>query len=107
MDIKPGELTVIGRARSADEMFLMDEIIRIAHAKKGIVYKLIGPRGRRNPWLPWDESERGVTIGTIIDRPAEVDYYLCGPESWMNSLIADLTSAEVPAHRIHNEQFAW
>ena len=107
MDVRPGELTVIGRARSDEELFLMDEIVRIAHAKKGTVYTFTGSRGRRTPWLPWDESERGVTISTMIERPSEVDFYLCGPEAWMNSLVADLRSAGVPPHRIHNEQFAW
>ena len=107
MDVKPGEMTVMGRARSEEELFLMDEIIRLAHAKQGTVYTFTGPRGRRTSWLPWDESERGVTISTMIERPADVDYYLCGPESWMDSLVADLRSAGVPTHRIHNEQFAW
>ncbi len=107
IDARPGELTVIGRARTEEEMFLMDEIISLAHAKKGTVYKLTGPRGKTTPWLPWGESERGVTISRIVERPAEVDFYLCGPEAWMDSLVADLTRAGVPAHRIHNEQFAW
>ncbi len=107
MDFRPGELTVIGRARNESELFLMDEITRIAHAKKGIVYSLTGPRGRRTPWLPWAESERGVSISALIDKQSEVDFYLCGPGAWMNSLVADLRSAGVPPHRIHNEQFAW
>ena len=107
MDVRPGELTVIGRARSDDELFLMNEITRIAHAKKGTVYRFTGSRGRRTPWLPWDESERGVTISSMVDRPSEVDFYLCGPESWSTALVADLRRAGVPQHQIHNEQFAW
>lgn len=107
MDVAPGDLTVIARARTENELYLIDEIINLAHAKRGAVYTFTGPRGRKAAWLPWDESERGVTISTMIERPADVDYYMCGPEMWMDALIADLTRAGVPAHRIHNEQFAW
>lgn len=107
IDVLPGDLTVIARAHTEEEMFLVDEIVRLTHAKRGTVYKLAGTRGARTPWLPWDESERGVTIGTIVDDPVNVDYYLCGPERWMDSLVADLERAGVPAHRIHFEKFAW
>lgn len=107
LDVEPGELTVIARARTEEELFLIDEIARITHEKRGTVYALTGPRGQRSPWLPWDESERGVTISAILDKPAEVDYYLCGPQAWMDALISDLSRAGVPAHRIHHEQFAW
>ncbi len=107
IDVGPGDLTVIARARTSEEMFLVDEIVQLTHAKRGTVYKLAGPRGKRTPWLPWDESERGVTVGTIIDDPTSVDYYLCGPEHWMDSLVADLERTGVPAHKIHFEKFAW
>ena len=107
MEVAPGNLTVIARARTESELFLFDEIVRLAHAKKGTVYALTGRRGKRTPWLPWEESERGVTIESMVQRPQDVDFYLCGPDEWMNALIADLTRAGVPAHRIHNEQFAW
>jgi predicted ferric reductase len=107
IDVAPGDLTVIARAHTDEEMFLIDEIIPLAHQKRGTVYKLAGKRGVRTSWLPWDESERGVTIGTIIDNPKTVDYFLCGPEHWMEALITDLERAGVPAHQIHFEKFAW
>lgn len=105
--VAPGELVVVGRASTEAELFLMDEITDIAIAKKGTVYELTGRRGIRTPWLPFDESEQGATITDIISNPADWDFYVCGPDPWMEAMEDDLRKAGVPAMRIHAEKFAW
>jgi predicted ferric reductase len=105
--VAPGELVVVGRASTDAELFLMDEITDIAMAKKGTVYELTGSRGIRTPWLPFAESERGATITDIIPDPSNWDFYVCGPDSWMDAMESDLRRAGVPELRIHSEKFAW
>ena len=105
--VAPGELVVVGRASTEAELFLMDEITDIAIAKKGTVYELTGRRGIRTPWLPFDESEQGATITDIISNLADWDFYVCGPDPWMDAMEDDLRKAGVPAMRIHAEKFAW
>ena len=107
MQFAPGELVVVGRASTPEELFLMHEITDIAMAKKGTVYELTGRRGKRTPWLPWDESEQGATITDIIANPKDWDFYLCGPDKWMDAMEADLRRNGVADIRIHAEKFAW
>ncbi|MGN6545563.1 MAG: 2Fe-2S iron-sulfur cluster-binding protein [Aureliella sp.] len=42
--------------------------------------------------------------GTAQCKPA--DYYLCGPEAWMDALVDGLTALAVPREQIHLETFA-
>ena len=105
--VGPGELVVVGRASTEAELFLMDEITDIVIEKKGTVYELTGSRGIRTPWLPHRESELGATITDIIPNPADWDFYVCGPDMWMDAMEDDLRKAGVPAMRIHAEKFAW
>ncbi len=107
LPVAPGELVVVGRASTEDELFLMDEITDIVIEKKGTVYELTGRRGIRTPWLPFDESEQGATITDIIPNPADWDFYVCGPDAWMDAMESDLRRAGVPPLRIHAEKFAW
>lgn len=107
LEVRPNELIVIGRATTSEELFLIDEIADITRHKNGTLYELTGRRGRRNPWLPWEESEQGFTVPDIVRNPANCDFYLCGPEAWMSSVIADLNRAGVKDARIHSEEFAW
>lgn len=107
LPVAPGELVVVGRASTPEELFLMNEITTIAMEKKGTVYELTGRRGKRTPWLPWDESEAGATITDIIPNPKDWDFYLCGPDAWMAAMEADLRRNGVADIRIHAEKFAW
>ena len=100
-------MVVVGRASTEDELYLMDEITDLAMKKKGTVYELTGRRGVRTPWLPHAESEQGATITDIVSNPKDWDFYLCGPELWMDSLEEDLRRSGVPELRIHSEKFAW
>ena len=40
-------------------------------------------------------------------HPADGDVFVCGPEPWMDSVVATLRAAEVPAAHIHLERFGW
>ncbi|MEY4477025.1 MAG: hypothetical protein RJA31_529 [Actinomycetota bacterium] len=105
--VAPGEMVVVGRASTEEELFLMDEITDIVIAKQGTVYELTGSRGIRTPWLPLEESEQGATITDIIAKPADWDFYICGPDQWMDAIENDLRRAGVSEMRIHAEKFAW
>jgi predicted ferric reductase len=107
LPVNPGEMVVVGRAHTEDELYLMDEITDLAMKKKGTVYELTGRRGVRTPWLPHAESEQGATITDIVSNPKDWDFYLCGPELWMDALEDDLRRSGVPEIRVHSEKFAW
>ena len=107
LETRPGELVVIGRANDESQLFLKDEILEVTKAKQGQAFWLTGSRGGRDSWLPRVKRESGLTIADFVRNPQTVDFYICGPLQWMNSLILELKSLGVPEENVHYEKFAW
>ena len=106
----PGDVTLVYRARSAEELVLRAEIESLAAARGARVLYVLGPRLRgRDSWLP--ESSGHVTdaqaLRQIVPDVAEHDVYLCGADPWMESVRRAALEAGVPAAAIHQERFTW
>ncbi|WP_069467574.1 ferredoxin reductase family protein, partial [Actinacidiphila rubida] len=96
---RPGDLTLIYRARSAEDLALRSELEAIAAARGArLQFALNTPDGRR-PVL----TARGLTAA--LPDIAQHDVYLCGPPGLMRASYAALREAGVPAGRIHHESF--
>jgi predicted ferric reductase len=104
---KPGELVVIGRANDESQLFLKEEILQVASKKQARTFWLTGTRGAHDSWLPKVNQERGSTITDFVNNPKTVDFYICGPLTWMDSLIRELKTLGVPEENVHYEKFAW
>ncbi|MFJ2726948.1 ferric reductase-like transmembrane domain-containing protein [Streptomyces collinus] len=95
----PGEVTLLYRARSAEDLALGGELEAIARRRGGrVLYALNGPRGER-PDLTAD-SLRATFPGL-----AGHDVYLCGPHGFARDVYEALRAAGVPDRRIHHESF--
>ncbi|MEW2625726.1 ferric reductase-like transmembrane domain-containing protein [Streptomyces sp. NPDC048106] len=95
----PGEVTLLYRARSAQELALGGELEAIARWRGArVLYALNGPRGER-PHIT-AESLRA----TVPDLPAH-DVYICGPHGFARDVYEALRAAGTPDHRIHHESF--
>jgi predicted ferric reductase len=112
LDAAPGDLTLLYRARSPDELVLVDEIDRIAADRGARVYYLLGPRRmvrRGISWLPQGcggGSDVSV-LKTLVPGIEDHDVYLCGPDEWQNAVRATLLRAGVAPEHLHTERFAW
>jgi predicted ferric reductase len=96
---RPGDLTLLYRARTADELALRDELEAIAAGRQArLVYALNTPDGRRAPITA--DALRG-----LLPDIARHDVYLCGPPGLSQSAYDALRAAGVPASRIHHESF--
>ncbi|WP_329298675.1 ferredoxin reductase family protein [Streptomyces sp. NBC_00659] len=95
----PGRVTLLYRARTAEDLALGGELEDIARWRGArVLYALNAADGTR-PRLT-AESLR-ATVPDI----AEHDVYLCGPPAMARDLYGELRAAGVPDRRIHHESF--
>jgi predicted ferric reductase len=95
----PGEVTLLYRARGAEDLALGGELEAIARRRGAqVLYALNGPGGQR-PDISAD-SLRAAFPGI-----AGHDVYLCGPHGFARDVYEALRAAGVPDRRIHHESF--
>ncbi|MGA5040610.1 ferredoxin reductase family protein [Streptomyces capoamus] len=95
----PGEVTLLYRARGAEDLALGGELEAIARWRGArVLYALNGPGGER-PALT-AEALRATFPGL-----AGHDVYVCGPHGFAQDVYRALRAAGVPDRRIHHESF--
>ncbi|WP_416976535.1 ferric reductase-like transmembrane domain-containing protein [Streptomyces sp. T028] len=95
----PGEVTVLYRARSAEDLALGAELEAIGRWRGAkVLYALNGPDGRR-PDLGAE------SLRAAVPDLAGHDVYLCGPHGFARDVYEALRAAGVPDRRIHHESF--
>ncbi|MGW6404670.1 ferredoxin reductase family protein [Streptomyces sp. NPDC055134] len=95
----PGDLTLLYRARTAEELALRGELEAIAGARGArLLYALNGPDGTRTPFT----ADR---LQAVLPDIARHDVYLCGPRGMSLAVYDALRTAQVPAAHIHYESF--
>ncbi|MFJ5895305.1 ferric reductase-like transmembrane domain-containing protein [Streptomyces sp. NPDC093064] len=95
----PGDVTLLYRARTAEDLALGGELEAIARGRGArVLYALNGPRGER-PHLTVE------SLRAAVSDLAGHDVYLCGPHAFARDLYEVLRAAGVPDRRIHHESF--
>jgi ferredoxin-NADP reductase/DMSO/TMAO reductase YedYZ heme-binding membrane subunit len=95
----PGEVTLLYRARTVQDLALGGELEAVARWRGARVHYLLnGPEGQR-PRITADSLR-----ATVPDLPGH-DVYLCGPHGFARDLYEELRAAGVPDSRIHHESF--
>ncbi|MER6092029.1 ferredoxin reductase family protein [Streptomyces bluensis] len=95
----PGDVTLLYRARTAEDLALGGELEAIAQWRGArVLYALNGPQGQR-PNLTCE------SLRAVVPDIAERDVYLCGPHGLARELYEALRTAGVPDRRIHHESF--
>ncbi|WP_073947438.1 ferredoxin reductase family protein [Streptomyces kebangsaanensis] len=95
----PGDVTLLYRARTAEDLALGSELEAIARWRGArVLYALNGPRGER-PRLTVE------SLRAAVSDLAGHDVYLCGPHAFAQDLYQVLRAAGVPNRRIHHESF--
>lgn len=98
----PGDVTLLYRTATAEDIVLRRELEWIARARGAEVHFLVGsPRRGANDHLSPARLQR--LVPDLRDR----DVYLCGPEGMMAAADASLRQAGVPRRHIHHESFAF
>ncbi|WP_425839408.1 ferredoxin reductase family protein [Streptomyces fractus] len=94
-----GDLTLLYRARTAEELALRGELEAIAAQRRArLVYALNGPDGART-------AITADGLRALLPDIARHDAYVCGPRGMSLAAYDALRAAGVPAARIHYESF--
>jgi ferredoxin-NADP reductase len=104
-----GEATLIYRASSPDDLLLRDEIERLSQARGVEVFYVTGPRRSDASWLPASAGSSSDVrmLQQLAPRIASSDVYVCGPDAWLDAVVAAARGAGVPEGRLHVERFSW
>ena len=106
---RPGEATLVYRARSEAELAFRGEIDWLARHRGVRVVHLLGPRADRPSWLPQSMAALGdvEALRQVAPRAAQSHVYVCGPQEWTEAARGAALAAGVRAEHLHTEQFAW
>jgi predicted ferric reductase len=95
-----GDITLLYRANSTQDLALWGELARIADERGArLMYAVNSPDGER-PDISAQSLRRKIPD---VERH---DVFLCGPPGFAQSVYEALRGAGVPARRIHHESFA-
>ncbi|MGP3983838.1 ferredoxin reductase family protein [Streptomyces sp. KR80] len=96
----PGDITLLYRAGTADDLVLREELEQIAMTRQAGLHYLLGRSDAAyDPLAP-------QALRELIPDVAEHDVYLCGPPGMADAATAALIRVGVPESRIHSENFS-
>ncbi|MCX5533713.1 ferric reductase-like transmembrane domain-containing protein [Streptomyces sp. NBC_00006] len=98
---EPGDITLLYRASSAEQLVLREELESIARTRKAALHYLLGPSG-----AAFDSLAPGA-LRDLVPELADHDVYLCGPPGMTTTATAALNRAGVPESRIYAESFTY
>jgi predicted ferric reductase len=97
-----GDITMIYRANTSDDLVLRHELDWIAQARGATVHYLLGP-----PQHGMRDHLSAKRLRTLIPDLPERDVFLCGPPPMMAAAQVGLRAAGVPSRHIHQETFTF
>jgi len=97
---RPGDITLIYRARHMSDLVLRAEIEEIAFDRGARVHYLVGSREQLG-----GDPLGAEQLGWLVPNLKHHDVYLCGPESLTAATRESLREAGVSRRRIHHESF--
>ncbi len=107
---EPGDVTLVYRARSEQELVFQDELDALARSRGARVLYVLGSRVPDRPsWLPHTAAHLTDAQGLLhlVADIAEHDVYVCGAGAWMDAVAEAAEEAGVPPQHIHQERFSW
>jgi predicted ferric reductase len=99
----PGEVTLLYRARSADNLVFRPELEWIAYQRGAQVHYILGRRGRGRRQDPLNAA----ALGRLVPGLRQHDVYVCGPPGMAAQATRALRQAGVPRRQIHHETFTF
>lgn len=97
----PGDLTLLYRAGTAEQLVLSGELEAIARSRQAALHYLLGPSDASfDPLAP-------QALRNLVPELAEHDVYVCGPPGMTAAATAALVRAGVPEDHIHAECFTF
>jgi predicted ferric reductase len=96
----PGDLTLLYRARSPDDLAFRDELDQIAAQRRAKVIYLTG--SREDPAGRLDARSLRAAVGASLPHH---EAYVCGPPDLTDDVVRALRQAGISRRHIHTEKF--
>lgn len=107
---EPGDVTVVHRARSADELVHCAELHDLADERGARYLTVLGPRlvGRAS-WLPQSAAHLtdAQALAELVPDVADHEVYVCGAPGWMTAARNAALACGTPSEHIHLERFTY
>jgi predicted ferric reductase len=97
---EPGDISLIYRASSHDDVVFGHELDAIAEARGCDIHYLVGSRTEHS------EVFTPESLRALVPDVAERDVYLCGPGQLVSDALTGLRAAGVPRRHVHFEDFS-
>ena len=110
LDQRPGDVTLVYRARSDQDRILTDELSALAELHGARFFVVTGSRASgRDSWLPQQAAHLGDVEALLQLAPdvAGHDVFICGSPGWMTAAERAVIGAGVPREHIHIERFTY
>lgn len=110
LDQEPGDVVVMHRAHSRDQLVFSDEIFRLAREKGARYVTVEGARvPGRDSWLPAAAAHLtdAAALAQLVPDVAERDLFLCGSPKWMEAARRAALDCGVPSDHVHLERFEY
>jgi len=110
LDQRPGDVTVIYRARSEQDRILVEELTNLAARRQAGLFIVTGHRAiRRSSWLPEHAAHLSdvEALQQLVPNVASHDVFICGSPGWMGAAERAVLRAGVPPGCIHIERFTY
>jgi predicted ferric reductase len=106
---RPGEATLIYRARTEAEVAFRAELDWFAERRGVRIVYLFGPRASRPSWLPEQFADHADAdaLRQIAPQIASAHVYICGPDQWTKAARTAADVAGVKHEHLHTELFTW
>jgi ferredoxin-NADP reductase/DMSO/TMAO reductase YedYZ heme-binding membrane subunit len=98
---RPGELTLLYRARRAEDLVFRQELEQVAARRRARLHYLLGSRAEAGDPLT------AAGLADLVPGLREHEVFLCGPPELAAATVRELRAAGVPRHRIHHESFVF
>ena len=97
-----GPIVVMLRARTPEEIPHLEEVRTLVADRGATLYLLTGKRS--HGWLPQGMAARMTQLAPAL---VASDVYVCGPQVWAETILAEARACGAPEEHIHIEEFAW
>jgi hypothetical protein len=106
---RPGDVTIIYRARNDEDAALLGELQEISRRRGFQLHVLTGKRAHPQSWMPAALADMPdhARLTQMTPWISESDVFVCGPGAWTNTVKKSLRRAGTPDAQIHSEEFAW
>lgn len=98
---RPGELTLLYRARSEQDVLFREELEAVAARRRAKLNFLLGRRSQVGDPFTAPRLKR------LVPQLTGHEVFVCGPEEFTTAVITALCAAGVPRRRIHHESFVF